>query len=472
MNQTTIDVATLTPQQRAMLELRLKEKRAASAVSRPVLERQGREEARAVEADDDDENAVLANSNTASDELLGEFYGTYPYPWQPTTFGCIDDPRFEAVMANQDIGDWDHRRLKENPAIWVAGCGTNQALNTALKFPLGTVIGSDVSASSLDLARANAGKLGITNLTLKQESINQAEYRGLFDYIISTGVIHHNADPKATLERLSLALKPDGIMELMVYNRFERIQKTSFQKAIRIFGERQKVLHFESDFELARTLANTFPVRNQMAALLAGTRNLPDAEFADMLIHPLEHSYTVESLEALAASCRLEILMPCINAYAKVCSLTLDWNMHFANRELQRAYDSIPDTRRWQISNLLLHEESPLLWFYLQRIDSGFTRKSEQQICDEFLSRTFKKSSARHTTYLRNGDQWALAARSMPYPLEQPDGAIGEIYRLADSKNTMGQVFKTVGMESDFQAVNQARIKLTTSSFPYLKAVE
>jgi SAM-dependent methyltransferase len=425
-----------------------------------------------VHLDRDAENTALATSNSASDELLGDFYGTYPWPWQPTTFTYVDDPRLEAAMLNQDVGDWDHRRLPDNPAIWVAGCGTNQALHTALKFPLGTVIGSDVSTPSLDLARANAAKLGLTNVTLKQESINQVEYREQFDYVISTGVIHHNADPKVTLEKLGRALKPGGVLELMVYNRFHRILNTAFQKAVRIFGAQQEARNFESDFKLARTLANNFPVRNQMAAMLADTRNVADAEFADLLINPLEHSYTIESLEGLAASCGLEILMPCISTFAKFTAPAIDWNMRFENRELQNAYDSMPDTRRWQVTNLLLHEQSPLLWFYLQRTDSSHPRKSEQQICNQFLSRAFKKTAARQATYIRNEDEWALAPQAVSYPLEQPDATVDEIYRLADGENTMGRIFRFVGIEPTFQAVNQARIKLTTSTFPYLKAVK
>jgi SAM-dependent methyltransferase len=425
-----------------------------------------------VSVDPDEENVALAMSRTTVDELLGDFYGAYPWPWQPTTFSYVDDPRFEATMTSQDIGDWEHNRLPENPAIWVAGCGTNQALQSALKFPHGTVTGSDVSVPSLDLAQANAAKVGIANLTLRQESINQVEYREQFDYIISTGVIHHNAEPQTTLRQLSAALKPDGILELMVYNRFHRMLNSSFQKAIRIFGEQQGTLSFESDFQLARTVASNFPVRNQMAQLLEENRSVPDAEFADRLIHPIEHSYTVESLEALAASCGLEILMPCISTFAKFQSPAIDWNMRFESRELQRAYDSMPDTRRWQVSNLLLHEQSPLLWFYFQRTACGRARKSEQQICDEFLEHAFKKSVAKQRTYIRNGDEWALAPQAVPYPFEQPEAALDEIYRLADGDNTMGRILKYVGIESTFQTVNQTRIKLTTSSFPYLKAVK
>src|SRR5947207_11051758 len=43
MSNTITDVATLTPQQRTVLELMLKERRVASAVARPVIESQGRE---------------------------------------------------------------------------------------------------------------------------------------------------------------------------------------------------------------------------------------------------------------------------------------------------------------------------------------------------------------------------------------------------------------------------------------------
>jgi hypothetical protein len=164
--------------------------------------------------------------------------------------------------------------------------------------------------------------------------------------------------------------------------------------------------------------------------------------------------------------------MPCISTFAKFTAPAIDWNMRFENRELQTVYDSMPDTRRWQVTNLLLHEQSPLLWFYLQRTDSGHPRKSEQQICDQFLSRAFKKTAAKQATYIRKEDQWALASQAIPYPLEQPDAAFDEIYRLADGDNTMGRIFRYVGIEPNFQMVNQARIKLTTSSFPYVKAVK
>lgn len=421
--------------------------------------------------DADAENLFLAGTTGAVDKLLEEFYGAFPYPWQPTTFTALDDPRFEAVMLNQDLGDWEHRTLPHGPSVWVAGCGTNQALHAALKFPEGVVLGSDVARPSLDLARRNAERIGVRNLELRQESINEVEYRERFDYVVCTGVVHHNADPAATLARLAAALKPGGVLELMVYNRFHRALNTAFQKAVRILGEGRGGPSFASDFELARSLARDFPAKNQLAALLAQAREAPDAEFADLFINPLEHSYTVESLEALAAGCGLELLTPCISTYAKFAAPAIDWNLRFGDAGLQSVYDSLPDSRRWQVSNLLLHEHSPMLWFYLRRADAGRPRKSERQICEEFLDRAFKPTSAKQRCYVRNGDEWALAPRPLPYPLEKPDPAVAEIYALAGPRNTMRRVFRYLGIEPTFQAVNQARLRLTTSAFPYLKAV-
>ena len=40
---------------------------------------------------------------------------------------------------------------------------------------------------------------------------------------------------------------------------------------------------------------------------------------------------------------------------------------------------------RWQITNLLAVEKSPSLCFYVQRNDSDAVRKSEQEVCDDFL---------------------------------------------------------------------------------------
>ena len=69
----------------------------------------------------------------------------------------------------------------------------------------------------------------------------------------------------------------------------------------------------------------------------------------------------------------------------------IDWNVDLQDSELNKVYGALPDTRRWHFTNLLLLEESPMLWFYFQRTDSERARKSERQLCKEFVKTTFAR---------------------------------------------------------------------------------
>src|SRR5689334_14894157 len=101
------------------------------------------------------------------DETNAKFYKRFPYPWPPMKFETFTDPQFHTVLLNQNIGDWTHRRIPEHPAIWVAGCGTNQAIFTALQFPQAKIIASDISSEALRISAYIAKNLGIKNLELK-----------------------------------------------------------------------------------------------------------------------------------------------------------------------------------------------------------------------------------------------------------------------------------------------------------------
>ena len=418
----------------------------------------------------DDENLVLAESIDTVDELLSRFYGRFPWPWHPMKFDYLEDTGFEIALLNQDFGDWEHRTIPRDPEIWVAGCGTNQAINTALRFPTARVVGSDVSAKSLDICAHNASELGITNLEIRQESLNSVAYENEFDHVICTGVIHHNADPGAVLKRLAKALKPNGIMEMMVYNRYHRIVTSAFQKAVRIFGENRGV-DFEADLDVARMIADNVPVKELLERGFIQYMDISESDFADLLIQPVERSYTVESLESLAATCGLELQAPCISQYAKYLATT-SWDMEFKSAALQALYDALPDSRRWQITNLILHERSPLLWFYLRRKDSEIPRKSEKQICEEFQETRFERAGTTQRSYVRGRDGvYKLSSAAVRYPLAPPDPSIKDVFDLLAAQITPKEAFELLKMDPTFQEVNNLRLNLTTSAYPYLKAV-
>jgi len=421
-------------------------------------------------SESDVENLALVKSIESVDKLNAEFYSRFPYPWLPGKFDYLEDPDFGTVMLNQDLGYWDHRVIPENPKIWVAGCGTNQAIFTALRFPKAHVIGSDISEKSLALCADSAEQLGISNLELRRESINQTVYRHEFDYVICTGVIHHNANPSATLDRLAMAIKETGILELMVYNRFHWIIPAAFQQAIRILGTAPGSVDFESGLFLTKRLIDELPRDTLLGMFLSKYRDCEESLLADVLLQPVLYSYTVESLEEMATNSCLEILSPYICQFVKA-GRTFFWNMEFKDPVVQKAYSALPDMRRWQLTNLLMLEKSPMLWFYLQRKATARQRISEQQICEGFLDQRFIRARAIQKSYIRGSDgKYRLSSNSLPVPAARPDDFVRKIIDLVDGKTTMRDIFKRQRIEPTFEIVNKARILLATSAFPYLRA--
>ena len=418
----------------------------------------------------DENNVVLVETADSVDGLNANFYTRFPYPWSPIKFEYLQDPDFQTVMLNQDVGAWQHDRVSFEPNIWVAGCGTNQAVFTALKFPKAKVIGSDVSPGSLKICEQNARQLGITNLELRNESLNSVKYEGKFDYVICTGVIHHNADPKATLEQLVRAMKPTGVMELMVYNRFHWIIPIAFQHAIRMLGG-TKTPNFETEARLVERFYGELTTETLMGRYISQFKSYPESRMADNLLQPVMYSYTVESLEEMADSCGLEYIAPCLNQIDTTLG-RLSWNMQFSDAVLREKYEALPDSHRWQITNLLLLDSAPALWFYLQH-KNGHNRKSEKQFCEEFLDTRFVKAGTRQSNYMQDaGGNYRLSPQAIPYPIGQPDTSVQKIYEAVDGETFMRDIFQRLGVETTFQTVNRTRLLLTTSAFPYLKAVQ
>jgi 2-polyprenyl-3-methyl-5-hydroxy-6-metoxy-1,4-benzoquinol methylase len=417
----------------------------------------------------DDDNLLLAESQDAVDAINSQFYGRIQYPWPPGTFERVQEPTFWAQMLAQDVGSWDRPVLPPGARVWVAGCGTNQALITALKFPQAAVIGSDLSRESLDVCAGNARQVGAANLELRNESINKTAYREEFDYVICTGVIHHNANPAASLARLAAALKPTGVLELMVYNRYHRTQTTAFQKAVRtLLGKPPGAPNLDEETRLARKIIDGLRADNLMSAYLQTCKEIPPAQFADRLLQPVEHSYTVESLAAMAAACGLELAVPCVDQFSRAAG-TVYWFLEVADPELQRLLDTLPDARRWQVTNLLLAEKSPMLWFYLRRQDPARPRRTVAEVCEAFLNTRFLPSKTKRTIYLRKPDgRYEAVGSGHDFPGAPKEPLARKVYEALNGNAPLRETVKRLGLDTGFRTANRLRIHLATSAFPYL----
>lgn len=405
------------------------------------------------------------------DESNTRFYERFPFPWRPAKFDFLADPYFQTAMFNQNLGDWHGHSLPEKPAIWVAGCGTNQALITALTFPKATVLGSDLSSESLKLCGSTAKELGVKNLELRRESINGVSYSEQFDYVICDGVIHCNADPGATLNKLVAALKQNGVMELMVYNRYERLQTTAFQRAIKIFSTNDAVPDLDRDIWRAKNIVADLRLTNFPLLRRDTVDEYPECVLADTLIQPNEITYTLESFEELVDASGLEVLHPATDLFDQLSTDT-PWNLSFSTPELQRHYYELPDLQRWHVTNHLLLDRSPQLWFYFQRKDSGRPRRSERMICADFLNQKFARTGTVQRSYIRSHDgSYRLSPKHLAYPLSPPRGNALAIYQAVDGRKSMKEIFTLLEQPTTLEHVNQMRLELTTTAHPHLRAV-
>jgi hypothetical protein len=269
---------------------------------------------------------------------------------------------------------------------------------------------------------------------------------------------------------LAAALRPGGFMELMVYNRYHRVSTTAFQKAIRLLCAGAD---FENELRVAKAIARSLRTEGSMDQLLERQQRVSEAEFADALLQPVEHSYTVESLQELLAECGLELLVPCINQYDKAAG-HFHWNLEFADGEVAARYLALPDLERWKITHHLLLEQGPFLWFYVGRRDSGRERRGEGTLCQEFLERCFARSATQKRLYLRAfSGLYQASPKLVDYPGTHPNEVCRRVIESVASRpqRPMAAVFDELGLSRDFLTTNKLRLCLTTSLFPFLTAM-
>ncbi|HEY5986132.1 MAG TPA: methyltransferase domain-containing protein, partial [Streptosporangiaceae bacterium] len=121
--------------------------------------------------DADEYNVADAGSAARVDELNSRFYGEFPFPEPEDRFVRYEDPGFWQLMVNQELGYFGNGPLRSGMKIWVAGCGTNQGIQVALRFPDCQVYATDISPTSLRIAEQAARSLGIANIHFERRSI-------------------------------------------------------------------------------------------------------------------------------------------------------------------------------------------------------------------------------------------------------------------------------------------------------------
>ena len=238
-------------------------------------------------------------------EEVQQQYETLPYPHR-------DPDRELEVLRQPSISElprilevfWGGRRTIDGTfRVLDAGCGTGDNTVFLAEQLRGTgahVVALDFSSTSLEIARRRVAQRGLTEgVTFVQSPLEAAPSLGIgpFDFIVSTGVLHHLDSPETGLAALRDVLKPDGGIGVMVYARYGREPVYAMQALMRHLAPRTM-----PEADRLRVLRRTLAALPREHRVLRGLMESPtlkaeieasDAGAYDLLLHSQDRPYTV-----------------------------------------------------------------------------------------------------------------------------------------------------------------------------------
>ncbi len=240
-------------------------------------------------------------------ERVRDLYEHYPYPPPEQKLGF---PMLAALDYVRCVL-WPRRASLQGLRVLDAGCGTGHvAVEIASRHPDVEVVGLDLSTASLAMARRRAERAGVTgNLTFQQGALEDLAALGLgerrFDYIVSSGVLHHLADPVAGARALSAHLAPDGAIGLMVYAPHGRRGVYILQELLRrLAGTRS----LPEQISVARAILKGLPANHPFRAKDFADQDWGgDAGLVDLLLHVQDRSFTIPELRQMLTDAGLQI---------------------------------------------------------------------------------------------------------------------------------------------------------------------
>jgi SAM-dependent methyltransferase len=203
----------------------------------------------------------------------------------------------------------DSRRVDSQLNVLCAGCGSNQAAYYACMNPNWNVLGIDVSDSSLSHQQSLKDRHALSNLELLEIDLTEIAQTGRnFDFITCTGVLHHLHDPDKGLQALASVLRPDGILNIMVYGKHLRMGVYPLQEAFRLMRLEQT----STDVSLIKAVLQSLPQDHPVNRYIHNSNDLNyDAGIVDTFLNPVDQAYSVKEIFSFTRRSGLEFLNWC-----------------------------------------------------------------------------------------------------------------------------------------------------------------
>ncbi len=237
--------------------------------------------------------AMTPIGNAVSQAVKAQ-YEEFPYPRWKT---------FSRQIYSEDI----EGRLSGKPvSILVAGCGTGrEAIELAAMFPQAKVLAIDLSVSSLSYAMEKNQRYGLSNIQFRQADILMlAGLPDRYDFIASSGVLHHMEDPYKGWSVLAGLLKEGGLMRVALYSDLARKAIAETRDVISRLGYdagADSIRKFRAD-------CKKYLRRHTYKGITASFDFYALSECRDLLFHVQEHRFDIPTVKKNLESLHLRFL--------------------------------------------------------------------------------------------------------------------------------------------------------------------
>jgi len=317
---------------------------------------------------------------------VASHYNRFPFP-TVKSFTVPQPCRFKGDSLNFLLSRREKNWLAGDIDIWIAGCGTQQALHWAMCFPKARIIATDISKTALKIAESFAQQLNVDNIKFELLDIGQQCFKNDFDLIICTGVLHHISSPESGLVNVRTALKRNGAALIMLYNRMHR-------EPLKIFRDAHKLLSQDNEnessrYDLAITMLEELsqsdklqPPLNFEPSLSSTLDNLLEVYnkdkslVADALLQPREISFDIDELFKLIESSGFK-------HSAWLEPRLWELSTYTTNKELLSRFKKLDNISKYKAIYNLAGYASPMFSFLVEHVDLPKSKPySESELID------------------------------------------------------------------------------------------
>ncbi len=193
-------------------------------------------------------------------------------------------------------------------SVLVAGCGTGQEPSLfANSMPHAKVTAIDLSFASIGYGKRMAEEIGyLSKIDFMQGDLMEVAKIGRsYDYIVSSGVLHHLKDPEKGLKAILGTLKPGGRITIQLYSQIAR------DNALNPASDYIREKGFTSssrDIRRFRHEVINLPLEHPARRCIRASDFFMLSECNDLLFHVQEHRFSFPKIRELAENNDLQLI--------------------------------------------------------------------------------------------------------------------------------------------------------------------